>query len=407
MSTQTSIWTMIATDGVSDKIRDLVDSGYFAEAQDLDFHLKSITEKLKLLVGERGGSVKLSIYDRQVLELPITVAEELPLILAGYRQVFGSLMSVGMGLDLNEAAWAAKKSTFTNDIEMYDPKDESYKDLKKALNIEDEVFNQPGIAQYDVTHPKSPKPDADAANVGKFVGGLNAQQQLEAENSMIQATVQQLMGPANEMQQQMQQQQQQMAEQQAQGNGDGEGPSSLLEAMSGEKKKDKPDSSTKQKKESSKDDNDEDSEDFDDSNDDKSSKDDSDEDSTGDDSTDKIASLLANVQEKMPKLMELHDKNPEAFKKVVALVQKLVASVKSKEKVSKSELANATEDLNKMIKLRYPVGSVRNRKKKVIVNGKASWRSIASGQVKDTKGNAISVAAHNEKTDDGTEGLGK
>lgn len=397
MSTQTSIWTMIATDGVSDKIRDLVDSGYFAEAQDLDHHLKAISDKINHLVGERGGSVKLSTYDRIVLELPITVAEELPLILAGYRQVFGSLMSVGMGLDLREAALSAKKSTFTNDIEMYDPNDETYKELKKTLGIEDEVFNQPGVAQYDVTHPKSPKPDADQTSVGKFVAGLNPQQQLEAENAMIQATVQQLMGPAQQMQEQMQQQQAQLAQQQAQGNGEGEGPSSLLEALSGEKKKDKPDTEAKQKKSSDSKDSDKDSDSEDDSEDS--------EDSTGDDQTDKIANLLANVQEKMPKLMELHEKNPEAFKKVVGLVQKLVGAVKSKEKVSKNELLGMTEELNKMIKLKYPVGSVRGRKKKVIVDGKAAWRSVAAGQVKDAKGNAISVASHNEKADDGTQGV--
>ncbi len=395
MSTQTSVWVMILTDGVSDKIRDLVDSGYYAEARDLDFHLKSISEKLNALVGERGGSVKISIYDRQVLELPVSVAEDMPMILAGYRQVFGPLMSVGIGLDINEAAIAAKKSTFTNDIEMYDPADESFKQIRKTLQLEDDLF-QPQPNLTDRTHPPSPLPDASQPPVGKFVPGLNAQQSLEAENALIQATVQQLMGPAAEMQQQAMQQQQQAQQQQQ----DGE-PGSLMEALSGEKKKDKPDTSTKESKKDSgdsdddSDDNDSDSEDSDDDSD--SSK--------GDETTDKLGDLLASVQDKLPKLMEMHDKNPESFKKVVALIHKLVAVAKGRKKVEKSQVSSMTEELNKMLRIRYPDGTVKDRKKKVRIDGKARWRSVASGQVKDLKGQAISVASHNEKADDGTEGV--
>jgi hypothetical protein len=135
MATLTFVWVIIATDGVSDKIRDLVDSGYFSEAKSIDIHLKAVSDKIQSLVNEKGGDIKISTYDRQVLELPISVAEELPLILAGYRQVFGSMMSVGMGLDMNEAALAVKKSTYTNDIEMYDPKDDTYKQLQKTLRL--------------------------------------------------------------------------------------------------------------------------------------------------------------------------------------------------------------------------------------------------------------------------------
>jgi len=398
MSTQTSVWIMIATDGVSNKIKDLVDSGYFVEAHDLDYHLKAVADKLNKLVGEKGGSVKLSTYDRQVLELPITVAEELPLILAGYRQVFGPLMAVGMGLDLREAALASKKSVFSNDIELYDPKDESYKVLVKTLELEDEVF-QPQPNLYDETHPKSPKASADEADVGRYIPGLNAQQALEAENQLVQATVQQLMGPAQAMQQQQQAQMEQQAkEQEKQESGKG-GEGSLLEELSGEKKSDKPKTESKQSKASSEDDSDADD------SDDESDDDDSD-DSSG--STEKLGQLLSDVQDKMPKLMELHDKNPEAFKKVVNLLHKLVSVVKSRKsdaKKSEAGIEAMTEELNKMIKIRYPVGTVKGRKKKVIVDGKAKWRGVAAGQVKDVKGNAISVESHNAKTDDGTEGV--
>ncbi len=403
MATQTTVWVMIVTDGVSEKISDLIDSGYFAEAMDLDSQLKAVTAKLKSLVGERGGEIHLSTYSRQVLALPVTLAEEMPLILAGYRKVFGMLMAVGMGLDLREAALAAKKSVFTNDIELYDPKDESYDQLKKTLQIEDDSFNfQPNL--FDETHPPSPKADSSKDSVGKYVPGLDAQQSLEAENQLVQGTVQQLMGPAQEMQQQIQQQMEQQAQQeQQQGDGEG-GPDSLLEALSGEKKSDKPKSSSKEK------DSDEDDSDGKSSKvSDKSDDSDSDEDDSDDseDTNEKLGKLLADVQDKLPKLMEMHDKNPEAFKKVVNLIHKLVAVAKARkgDEAKKAEAMDMTEALNKALHLHYPVGTVKRRKKKVIVDGKATWRSVAAGQVQDDKGNAISVDSHNSAKD-GSQGAG-
>jgi hypothetical protein len=59
----------------------------------------------------------------------------------------------------------------------------------------------------------------------------------------------------------------------------------------------------------------------------------------------------------------------------------------------------ASQKLNKSSKLRFPVGTIRNRKKKVIVNGKAVWRSIISGQVRDSQGNAISIKSHNKQAE--------
>jgi hypothetical protein len=389
---------MIATDGVADKIRDLVDSGYFAEAKDLDYHLKSITEKISALINDRGGSVKLSIYDRQVMEMPVTVAEELPLIIAGYREVFGSLMAVGMGMDLKEASTAAKKATFTNQIELYDPKDESFA-LYKTLQLEADMFQpQPNLTGTDQeNHPGPPKPDAYKFAVGKVVPALSADQQMQAEAQMVNATIQLLMGPTQQMQQQQQAQEQQQAEQEK------EPPGSLLEAMSGEKKTDKPKTETKQKKDSDSDDSDESSESKKGKSDsDSGSDEDSDEDS--DATNEKLGKLLSSVQEKMPELMKLHEKNPEAFKKVIALVQKLVDVAKAKKSVKKSEISDMTEDLNKALRLTFPVGTVRNRKKKVVVDGKAKWRGVAAGQVKDIKGNPISVDSHNAHAKDGREG---
>jgi len=396
MSTQTSVWVMIATDSVADKIRDLVDSGYFAEAKDLDYHLKAISEKISKLISDKGGSVKLSIYDRQIIELPVTIAEELPLIVAGYREVFGSLMAVGMGMDLKEASVAAQKATFTNQIELYDPKDESYSSLNKTLQLEADLFQpQPNINGTDQeNHPGSPAPDAYKFSVGKVVPALTADQQMQSEAQMVNATVQMLMGPTNELQQQQQAQQEQEQKEQ-------NPPGSLLEAMSGEKKTDKPKTETKQKKEDS--DSEEDSKSK--KKDKDSDSDDDSDDSDSDATNEKLGKLLTSVQEKMPELMKLHEKNPEAFKKVIALVQKLVDVAKSKKSsVVKTEISDMTEDLNKALRLTLPPGTVRNRKKKVIVDGKAKWRGMIAGQVKDGKGNPISVDSHNAHAEEGKEG---
>jgi hypothetical protein len=314
-----------------------------------------------------------------------------------------------MGLDLREAFLAAKKSMFTNDIELYDPKDDSYKDLRKTLQLEDDTM-QPQPNQFDMTHPVSPAPEATTFSTGKYKPGLNAQEQMQAEGALINATIQQLMGPAQQMQQQAEQQQQQQAEQEK------EPPGSMLEAVSGEKKKDKPDTETKQKKGSDdsddsskgkkgKKDDDDDSDSDDDDDDSDSDDSDSEESDDTDASTDKIGNLLASVQEKLPGLMSLQEKNPEAFKKIMGLVHKLVDMAKAKQSTKKSELLGLTEELNKMIKIRYPVGTVKGRKKKIMVNGKAAWRSVAAGQVQDLKGDPISVASHNAKAKAGTEGV--
>jgi hypothetical protein len=74
-------------------------------------------------------------------------------------------------------------------------------------------------------------------------------------------------------------------------------------------------------------------------------------------------------------------------------------------RVKKGEVETLTDALNKAIHIRYPVGTTKDRKKKVLINGKEQWRSMESGQVKDPKGEPISVRSSNAQADDGSEGV--
>ena len=397
MGTENKIWVVIASQNISQKINDLVDAGYFAEARDLDYQLKSINDKTKSFISERGGQIHLAIYEKIVLELPYSIAEDLPnTVLIGYKQFFGGLMAVGLGLDLREAILASKKSMMSSHIEMYDPEDESMKEFRKSLQIESDLFPDTPPNIYDKTNPKSPQPSAqDQHKVDKFVPAANAQTALKLENDMIQATVQQLNAGAEQVQQQAEQQMQQMQAQAAQ-----QQPQNLGEALNGgpvegqEKEEKKPKVGEKEMSESK-------------GSSEKSSDSSEENDEDGEDSkeTEKLAQLLEMVNDKIPKLSGLAEKNPEAFKKVIGLVHKIVDMAKDKKKVEKKEVDDLTEDLNKAIAGMYPVGTVKHGKKKVMIDNKATWRSVRAGQVKDLKGNPISVASHNDKADDGNQGV--
>ena len=392
MGTENKIWVVISSQNVSQKINDLVDAGYFAEARDLDYQLKSINDKVKSFISERGGVIHLTTYEKIILELPYSIAEDLPnTVLIGYKQFFGGLMATGLGLDLREAILASKKSMVSGNIEMYDLEDESMQEFRKSLEIESDLFPDIPPNVYDKTNPKSPQPSAqEQVKVDKFVPATDVQTALKLENSMIQATVQQLNAGVAEIQQQAEQQMQAQAAQQQ--------PQNLGEALNGgpvegqEKEEKKPKVGEKEMSESKGS-----------SKDSEKSEDEGDEDDSKE--TEKLAQLLEMVNEKIPKLASLAEKNPEAFKQVLNLTHKLVGMAKDKKKVEKKEVQDMTDELNKAIHTIYPVGTVKHGKKKVIEDSKAKWRSVRAGQVKDLKGNAISVASHNDKADDGNQGV--
>lgn len=394
-STESQVYVLIATDNVSEKINSLIDAGYFSEAKDLDYQLESLDEKVKSLILEQGGQLLLSTYERHVLLLPLNIAENLPLLLEGYKNHFGQNMQVGIGLNLAEAKKACDLAEHTGNIEMYDPEQQEYIEMQKNdnLDISSDLFElepQPNV--FDRQHPPSPEPEAKK-KIGQYIKGPDAQTAIQLESQIIQATVQQLNGPAQQAQQQAQQQMQQMQQQQQQ-----QQPNNLAEALSGEKQKESPKKTDKEKNEDS------DKEKIGEKAV-KESEEKTKEDEKDSRESEKLASLLEMVNEKIPKLTDLADKNPEAFKKVIGLVHKIVDMAKDKKKdLDKGEISDVTEELNKAIKMFYPVGTVKNGKKKVLKDGKASWRSVRSGMIKDAEGNAISVESHNSNAESGKAG---
>lgn len=376
MANQNTIWVVIDTDEVLERLRELIDLGAFSEAKDLQYQLDALADKAKSVLSTRGGHLHLSTPCRTVMEMSITVAEEFPVILSGYRAFFGTKMGTGMGLDLHEAAAAAKKSLMTHEIELYDPKDESFKaDFFKALDdapTKGRTFELPPNL-FDPLSPPSPEPKEDNQQRAILT---TPEQSMQAEAAMLQAIMQQLSPPPPQQPQQQDQTAQQPNQDQSQE------PRDLLEILHGQPVpgRDVPPQAQQSEPASNAEPNE-----------------------PKDETQEKLAALLAGVQDRIPKLMSLADTNPDAFKKVMALVHKLVDVARTK-KVQKGEVTTLTEELNKAIRLRLPVGSVKGRRKKVLVNGREVWRQMSAGQVLDSHGQAVSVKSSNAKADDGSEG---
>jgi hypothetical protein len=121
----------------------------------------------------------------------------------------------------------------------------------------------------------------------------------------------------------------------------------------------------------------------------------------------KLAKLLLTVKQQLPQLMALHDSNPQAYKQSMAMIQKLVQLAHGRKKeAAKSETDETIESLEKAFGRRlkgwkghfghkYPVGTRLGRRVKVLIDGKETWRQVASGQVKDARGQDVSVRSSN------------
>ncbi|RLF65138.1 MAG: hypothetical protein DRN30_04580, partial [Thermoplasmata archaeon] len=127
-------------------------------------------------------------------------------------------------------------------------------------------------------------------------------------------------------------------------------------------------------------------------------------------SDDKIAAQLDNIKGQIPQIMGLADKDPKAFKQTMNMINKLIQLAHSRSKTTKkSETREKIEQLIKAINSKastkpsshgiiYPVGTRLGRYKKVLVEGKSTWREMSSGAVKDNSGNPISVKEYNKQT---------
>jgi hypothetical protein len=388
-----TIWVVISAASVSRELTEAVDSGDIASSVRLSHALNGFIDKLKNFCQHNGGSLVLGLYERCILNLPVTAAEQIPMLVQEYSSDLKGKLCVGIGMNAHEAAAAAKLSAATDQIEMYDPaKAKSYQDMMKSISAQPNIFD-PQIPDTDDKQKLMPIEGNEEAKT--YMKDKKKQQPIlspdaatssKLNSSLLQTTMKELgFNP-----QPMQSQSMQAAP-----------PRDLLETLNGSRV---PGYNPPNEKE-----------------DDQKSKTSSaektmeaqvdDAEKNAEETNQKLARLLAQVRTQIPAIMQLHDKNPAAFKQAMNVVNKLVTLASKRHKVSKNQ-DDYVDALEKALRRRttgyvaptggrshhvYPVGTRIGRRKKVLVNGKAVWRSVASGQVKDQAGSAVSVISSNAK----------
>ena len=371
MPTQNTVWIVIACDEVTDKLRGWLDNGHFEDAVKYAQLIHDFCDKIQKFAQEKGGHLYVSLYDRQIMELPASAADQLPYIIEGYKEDLGrDKIAVGIGLDYMEAARAAQHSRTTGEIELFTPgetptyKAEDPIGASGDLKLDTDVSLPPNIfdpqlppKMVEKVTPKEPH----------FTSRPEMDKEIAAETKMLQAIGQQMQPPTPP------------APPPGQPGGSAQ-PQDLMEALHGGPV---PGHQPQQAEAEGKPEEGEKEGEFPDE----------------EAGAEKLYGALANIQQKIPQLMELHDKNPEAFKRSMDLINKLMKLTQTK----KSEkLSLKLEELKKAFaagtKRNWPVGTTINRRKKVLVDGKSVWRSIISGQVRDDHGQIISVKSSNKQS---------
>ena len=383
MATENTVWVVFSCDAVTDKLRSWLDTGHFEEAIKYSQSIKDYNDKLKAFAQSKGGHLMVALDDRQIMELPASAADEIPYFIEGFKEDLGQhKIGVGIGLDFDEAVRAMRHSLQTGEIELYTPgetpifKANEITDATDAfgLNVDPAGLKDEMLLPPNIFDPQFPPKEAQKFPPTKdrpFVSRPEMQKELQAEGEMLQGIGQQMQPPQPQQPQGApgqpgQPQPQDLMEALNGGPIPGRQPTPPQGAAEGESDKKPKEGDEGEGKEG------------------------------GDEGAEKLYGALANIQQKIPQLMELHAKNPDAFKQSMDLINKLMKLTQTK----KSEkLVAKLDELEKAfttgIHRNWPVGTVIGRKKKVMVGGKAAWRSVISGQVRDASDNPISVKSHN------------
>lgn len=379
-----TVWIVLSAQQVTDRLRELIDNGQLAQANEYAYLLQSFLEKIKTFVAAKGGHLTLALYERTVIQMAINDAQEIPDILSDYQERFKHRLACGIGMTFAEASKAAQRSEATGEIELYTREDFETAKTETPGGMVRDGFDVPANLFDPLTPvPKKPNP----ADIPKVVPRPSADQELQAENGLLQAVMQQIGAPSPEELQAQQQQQQQP-------------PSDLLEALNGgpvqghnvpQQAQGQPQKEGGEEKPSEE-------------------EVEKEVDEAGDEAdkfNQKLGDQLHNIKSQIPQIMALADSNPKAFSQAMNMISKLIAVAKQRNGVKKSQIEECEElskALNDRLKAQLPVGSRLGAKKKVLVDGKSIWREMKSGQVKDTKGSAISVKSSNSQAEGKTDG---
>jgi hypothetical protein len=349
--TSESVYIVLSCRQIGDKLSKLIDRGMMTEANRLSQNLKSFYDEVESFAQNCGGHLHLHLYEKSVLELPSTRADQMVEFSEEFEKRFHYKLAMGIGLSMLEASEAAERSESTGEIELYGSElDEEAaskpKEDKPLSNVFDPV--QPEEPDYALPEPQPAAPPKS----------LSPEQAAQGNAALIQAMAQELGFNPNPPQPPAT-------------------PPSQAEVQGGAQQQPEPEQ--------------------------KEEVDEQESDPVGD----RLAQTLHTVHEKIPQIMALADKNPAAFKATMNMVNKLVAVAKqhqSKKKVQKSKLTK-DQDVKKAAHVETPVphaapiGTQFNGKKKVLVGGRARWRSMRSGQVKDQNGAPISVKEINAESE--------
>lgn len=378
------VYIVMSAELVVEKLKEYIDDGRLSEANSLSYDLKSFYDSVKAYMQNHGATVLTHLYERSISECSLTAAEDFPNIAEAFGKKFGTWIAIGMGFSLREASEACRKSAHTGEIELFglDSLDESHSPERNFTTDDenDRLELPPNL--FDPSNPPSPEsqelPD-DSANPP---GRLSLEQDLKGQQALIQ---QYLPQPAPQPQQPGQQQPGQQQPGQEQQQQAPQEPRDLLEALNGgpvpgrqpEGAEQAPKADAAEQVEKEVDEAEHEAEAFD----------------------DKLAERLALVRQQIPQIMGLAEKNPSAFKQAMGVVKQLIGLARSRRTQKSEEFEQLVEELNK-VSMHYPVGTTHKGKRKVLVNGKAYWRSVRAGQLLDAKGNAISVRSSNLKAQD-------
>jgi hypothetical protein len=368
MPTTNSVWISISCEELSDRIKEKIDRGLFEDAQSMSYAVTSFLDKISKFFQSKGGHLYINLIDRQIIETTDTVAEEIPNIIEGYKEILGNRVAVGLGLTFNEATLAMQMSRYSGEIELYDSTDPKFKQNESGHGYaKAETESQQVNLPHNIFDPLTPKPNfQESDHLPKFRPSV--QEEFQSDTKFIQSMAQQFAPPPPPPPQQQPNQNQSQ---------------DLLEALHGGKVPGhSPSPEQQQPKQKPKTGNT------------NGAPEDDDDHAHISHANTKLGELLTNVSSYIPQIMALEEKNPQAYKNAMKLIHKLL-EVAKKRKTNKSEQESELEELNKRIKRKLPVGSVVNRRKKVLINGREVWRSVSAGQVMDTQGEAISVKSSN------------
>ena len=399
-----TVWVVISASEAQSRLVEFIDNGRLAEAVGYSNALKSLIEKMKSFVQQYGGGIPIYLYERIVMQLPSSAAEQLPSIIKGYGEALSNKIAVGIGLTMDEASRAAKKSLYSGEIEMFDPEEQETfaKSGMKARRWKTDVVLPPNT--FDPTIPDEEMYTEEAEI--KHTGIPSIEEAIQNESKLIQAIGSQI--GMSQMQESMKQAQQQQAQAQqaAQGQEEEGQPRDLLEALHGgkveghnpevqeEEQGEEQAAKAPEVKQAEKEIEGEIEEA---------------ESVTADD---KIAMQLDNIKGQIPQIMGLATSNPKAFKQTMDMINKLIQLAHNRSKTTeKNETREKLDNLIKAINQRsesrpktnyhrFPVNTRLGKWKKVMVNGKEKWRELSSGAIQDNTGQPISVRQHNREAKD-------